>query len=333
MKNTPNASLEYLPMDIKSTLESQIDIAYTEFQYFDDSGLGAESSNQAIPTLFDVASITKLFTAAVLLKAIENNWLHFEDPISKFLPIGKVTDLKIIDLMTHQLKCEFWLAEIRARASNEEEFRSELLSVDLPNASRGSIHYHNLGYIYLGFILEHIYGIPLWEIFRRFLHYLKLENTFCGDSLPSSNFRMAPTEIVDRRTIVGVTHDESARLLGGIAGNAWIFSTAKDLVSFWNKWRDGSIVTEGFFQKHVNKSYDSSGNTPQGLGWWMRIPGFDVRGRKLLSHVWFTGGILAIDPNSNKCMALLTNRTMLGRDSQAYKNTMGKLIENKFFQQ
>jgi CubicO group peptidase (beta-lactamase class C family) len=67
--------------------------------------------------------------------------------------------------------------------------------------------------------------------------------------------------------IKNITHDETARLFGGITGHAGIFATAPDLIKFAKLWLKNDTLKELAFQ-----NYNLTGKLSQGLGWWGRIP-------------------------------------------------------------
>lgn len=134
------------------------------------------SSQRTINSNFEIGSVTKVFTAFVIYKAIKDSLCKLNDPIEKFLPLESapiVTQkITIRELLTHSSGLEridmsivykFW------NASNPyEHYSYESLLNYLQNASVGEkkYNYSNTGYMILGLILEKIYNKQLNAIFR-----------------------------------------------------------------------------------------------------------------------------------------------------------------------
>ena len=137
--------------------------------------------------------------------------------------------------------------------------------------------------------------------------------------------RIVPTEIdPNGKLIHGYVHDENAHSLGGIAGHAGLFSTAKDLAIFsqmmLNKGLYGwkiifSQNTVELFTTRVNIIPESS----RCLGW--DSPSGESSGGIYLSdasfgHTGFTGTSLWIDPENEIFVILLTNAVHPNRDNK-----------------
>ncbi len=84
------------------------------------------------------------------------------------------------------------------------------------------------------------------ENFYQLFTDLDLNNTHLG-FVGQKDFISPPTEKKGQDIIQNVTHDESARLLGGLAGNAGVFASILDLVKFGQAWIDGKIVDQRFW--------------------------------------------------------------------------------------
>jgi len=260
--------------------------------------------------LFDLASITKLYTTAIILRLAENNTLDLQQEIENFLPNYKGSDLKFIDLLSHNVDYGFPVGQLRKEFG--DNFYSEIAKLDVSVKPLGKTNYNNLGFIHLGIIIEQIYGNNLGDVFRSFFGEHGLKNTFAGDNLPIQK-QFAPTEIVDGRMIRGITHDETARLMNGVAGHAGIFSTSQDVA-----------LSQEFFERNILKNYDEA--SPQSLGFWLRIPSLPNYNNRFLSHSGFTGGLLALDLETQTVVSILNNRTIHGRDNQKHREVWGRIL-------
>lgn len=270
-----------------------------------------------IDTVYDVASITKLYTAALVLRQVQAKKIGLDDRMALYMKQGPfdASSLTVRDLLAHRVDYGFGLAEYRDKF--HEHFKEALLGVRAPERPTDTINYHNLNYIYLGYILEYLTGRTLHEQMTQFFADLGLHNTFIGKTVRELGINCPATEVLEDGSFVeGITHDESARLHGGLAGNAGVFASARDLAKFGGSWMTGEIVDNSLLQEAFH-NYDASGKNPQGLGWWMRLK----NGKKLpvgvYGHSGFTGCYLAINTNTREVTAVTTNRTLLGRDNEA----------------
>lgn len=150
-----------------------------------------------------------------------------------------------------------------------------------------------------------------------------------GPDIADQRISTPPTEIVGETVVQSVTHDESSRRLGGIAGNAGVFSSALDLALFGKAWLEGRVVSRDILNNLVFKNYDPAGTTPQALGWWLRITNPDGSVRPtpgIYSHTGFTGPVLAMNPNNGKVAAFTCNRTYYGRDNKLQRHIWQLLV-------
>ena len=95
-----------------------------------------------------------------------------------------------------------------------------------------TFHYSDTGFILLGELVRRVSGEPLDQFMRkRFYRPLGMKDTAFH---PPADWkpRIAPTEMLGSGLLRGTVHDGNARMLGGVAGHAGLFSTADDLARF-----------------------------------------------------------------------------------------------------
>ncbi len=259
--------------------------------------------------VFDIASITKVFTTLVLL----NSQINLDEPVSRYLQNFRQSRLSVKDLMIHNVDFGFGLSSIRDEQGSN--FGQYLKNLQVDKNPLGKANYSNLQYIYLGFILEQLYSKKLGDIFRDLFSQIGITNTFAGDDLSQCKGKIPPTEKVDGKIIHGITHDESARLLGGIAGNAGIFSSGNDLYKLLE------------FIETTNLLNQFTEILPgQSLGFWTRVPGIEHQPNDTISHSGFTGGLIAISRADQKKHVILCNRTINGRNYQGHKKIWDNVL-------
>ena len=252
-------------------------------------------------TLFDMASLSKLMgTTMAVLKLVEQNKLSFTNKLGDYFDncYGK-ENITIFDLMTHTsgIKAHFplWLRGITPDMAAETVLRE-----DLRYQTSSDVVYSCMGYILLAKILEKIENEPLDKIVNRLVFApLGMNNTcYCPKNKPcAATERDADTGEI----ICGVVHDENARFLNGISGNAGVFSDLDDCIKF------ATMVAEkgkGFIDERLF-DYAVTDFTPtlserRGIGFQ------HVYNR--YGHTGFTGTSIYNDKNSDLYAILLTNR-------------------------
>ena len=192
-----------------------------------------------VGTLYDLASLTKvvgLTTACMLL--VDSGQLELDAPIARYVPAFRGGPLKdrvtVRELLTHSAGLVADLPLYDSTATRA----AALATVDTTTlvAPPGtSYRYSDLSAIVLMQAVERVTGEPLdGFLARRVFGPLGMTAT---RFLPpaSSRDRIAPTEhdtVFRHRWLRGEVHDESAARLGGVSGNAGLFSNVLDLSRF-----------------------------------------------------------------------------------------------------
>jgi CubicO group peptidase (beta-lactamase class C family) len=133
----------------------------------------------------------------------------------------------------------------------------------------------------------------------------------------------APTEVCAwrGRRVVGEVHDENAAGLGGVAGHAGIFSTARDVAAFGQIFLDGGApLLRAETVAEMTRPQAEHGDTRRGLGWALWSPDPEASGNPFgpgaFGHTGFTGTSLWVDPSRELVVALLTNDVYGGRQGR-----------------
>lgn len=184
-------------------------------------------------TIFDLASISKVFTTTAAMVLYEQGLFQLDDPVAEHLPEfaanGK-ENVTIEQLMTHTSGFTAWIP-LYAQGKQEDRIQ-RVLAHPLANQPGTTYTYSDLNMITLGTLVERLSGQRLDEFIREHLtEPLGMHDTMYNP--PSSlKHRIAATEYqpaVGRGLVWGEVHDENAWSLEGVAGHAGVFSTAKDL--------------------------------------------------------------------------------------------------------
>jgi len=279
------------------------------------------SEAMTVDTIFDCASLTKVIaTTSSLMKLFEQGKLRLDDRVTEYLPEfqGGKSPITIRNLMTHFSGLRPDLDLKPAWSGYETGIRMALS--DKPAAAPGAqFVYSDINFILLGEIVRRLSGQPL----DRFAHQNIFEPLGMNDSMfqpPASlRDRIAPTETPLR----GVVHDPTARSMGGVAGDAGLFSTAGDLARFCEMMLGkGSRQGIRIFSPLTVEKFTTPQSPPdqpilRGLGWDIDSPYSSNRGELFpigsYGHTGFTGTSVWIDPNSQSYVILLTNSVHPGR--------------------
>jgi CubicO group peptidase (beta-lactamase class C family) len=268
-------------------------------------------------TVYDLASLTKVVgTTTAIMILFDEGRLELDAPVSKYLPAftgGHKDEVTIHHLLTHRSGLpagrDLWRA-----ARNPQEAR--LMVIDSPLTCKpGSCYiYSDLGADMLGMVVETLSGMGLDEFLEeRVFGPLAMDDTYFrpADSLRS---RIAPTEVMPPRgyPLQGEVHDENAYALGGVAGHAGLFSTAKDLAVFAQMMLNGGVYdgVRVLSDSAVALFTRRTAGT-RALGW-DTGDGAGGAGRYLTEraygHTGYTGTSMWIDPDREMFVILLTNR-------------------------
>lgn len=275
-------------------------------------------------TIFDLASITKVVsTTMVALCYMDVQGLKEDDTLDMFFdaPADKA-GITIKQIMTHTsgLPAHAPLYDICSAPSS---VCRTILKMPLLAPPGQNVVYSCLGYILLGAICEIVGGASLDELANRFVFEpLGLKNTTYKPK--GTNF--ATTEYCQKAKtwLNGVVHDENARFLGGVSGNAGVFSNIGDsavlAAMFANKgkWGGKTIVSQSVFERAVQ---DLTTHCEEGRGL-----GFAVKGRAAVScgsifpagsygHTGFTGTSMWVDAETSQYVVFLTNRVHPTREN------------------
>lgn len=272
-----------------------------------------------LDTKFDMASCSKILgTTFVAFHMIENGMLCLADTLGELLdnvPEDKKR-ITIKDLMTHTsgIPAEIWLYR---KTQSPDEALDCILNTPLAYPTGTGVSYSCMGFITLAKIMEKISGKNLFEMAKEWtFDPLGMKNTEYRGTDPSKpDFTIAYTE---EKTnfydgVPGIVHDENARYLGGISGNAGLFSTGNDVAKFCAMIaKKGEPIISERMMQIATRNYTPGLDENRGLGFQLSGPAFtffgDLFGDTGIGHTGYTGTSIAVDPETGLYVAYLTNR-------------------------
>lgn len=285
-----------------------------------------------LDTRFDLASLTKpLATAASVMALVEQGAIELNAQASRYLSELKTDDkrgITVRELLLHTSG----LPRVNALSQFDQGKAQALRLIaqePLVSAPGTRFNYSDLGFILLGSLVERVTGVPLDEYAeKRLFSPLKLHATRFNPQADTRDL-YAPTEERDGQVIRGVVDDPRAFRLGGVAGNAGLFSSARDVSRFAQMLlRHGELDgVQVLREDTVSAMLDPkrAGATKRALGWDAESPYAHGRGQlfsaRAVGHGGYTGTSLWLDPKQDLFVLMLSNRVHVGRKGSIHPLT------------
>lgn len=304
----------------------------------------SESSLVNADTLYDLASLTKALSTAVLtMVLLDQGRLNLSTRLEEIWPEIAPSDkrnITITQLLSHTSGLPGWrplyekLDQTLGRFP-EEVALSMILEEPLECEPGQKEIYSDLDYILLGLLLEKIADKSLNRLFDEFIAGpLDLADATyrpAGDFSDVVKNRIAPTEYSRERggLLKARVHDQNAEALLGIAGHAGLFGTALDVWKIIASLRAAYLDEPGeriVSSDTVRTFWDFQNGLPE-TGFAL---GFDRPAKtgaaagsrisaKAVGHLGFTGTSIWYDPQMDLGAVLLTNRVHPSRENEAIK--------------
>ena len=286
-------------------------------------------------TVFDLASLTKpLATALLIAMEREAGRLAFDDPAARYLVELDRDDkrhITLLDLLTHRSGLPKWVP-FYATAGDPSRVAAAIGDLPLDYETGTRVVYSDPSFISLGLAVERLAGAGLGALFaERIARPLGLavtgyrpdasllprvaasetgnehERRLAGDAAAGyTGWRMA--------VIRGEVHDGNAHFLGGVAGHAGLFGTAREVALLAEQFLPGSALlshdeTFAAFRANLTPGLDEH----RSIGWMLATTPDSSAGSALpadaFGHTGFTGTSVWVDPHTARVFVLLTNRT------------------------
>ena len=290
-----------------------------------------------LDTIYDLASLTKpLVTTLLCARRIELGELTLDSSVSHYLAEFDRTDKQIItirELLTHTSGLPAWRPIYLLTDDEPERAAGAIASLNLEYKPGTRVVYSDLGFIALGILLEHLTGQRLAELAKHeIFEPLNLTQTFFNPEVALQT-GIAACETGNayeldmckqtgageyqnsrKRLIWGEVHDGNAYFLGGAAGHAGLFSTARETYLLAQQFlADSSKLLNRETCQMFRENMTAGLEEARSIGWQLAATKDSSGGLDLppdsFGHNGFTGTSLWIDPEHQRVFVLLTNRT------------------------
>jgi CubicO group peptidase (beta-lactamase class C family) len=306
-------------------------------------------------TIFDMSSLTKVMaTTPSIMRLVEDGVLRLDDKVKRYLPefTGDGKDgITLSQLLSHYsgLRPDFDLSK---EWFGYKEALSELWKEKVVSAPGKEFAYSDLNFIALGEIVRVVSGKALDAFVQEeiFAPLGMVETSF----RPSADriARIAPTE-TRRNTLKylkgqasnpdidqmlrGEVHDPTAWRMGGVAGHAGLFSSARDVAIYAQallkngKYAGGRLLSAASVRAMTSPQSPIAASQVRGLGWDLKSSYSSPRGDLLpggYGHTGFSGTSLWVYPSVDAFIVILSNRVHPdgGKDINHLRGTIANIV-------
>lgn len=282
-------------------------------------------------TIFDLASLTKLFTTVATLSLVESGLLSLDEYIGEIDPrFVFLRDTTVGDVLSFRVSLQ--TPGRIDHASTREEGLQRLFNVQLCPTPDIRV-YSDMNAMVIKYVIESKTGKPFFDIIQESIlapagmteTYSVIPDELCSRCMCYNyEHRIENSQYILRtNTPCGTPHDPKSLLLslGGrdLCGHAGLFSTRKDMVRFAQALLTGKLISrESLCSIGVNRT-----GFPHGDGTYRQYLGYLCFSKHPFQHLsevphWmgdrsiglsgFTGNHLSIDPDLNRFVLFLGNR-------------------------
>ena len=309
--------------------------------------LGFRDPGDTLPiteeSIFQLASVTKQFTAAAVMLTVRKGLLCLEDRITKYFPeLGAYDGVTVRHLLTHTSGVpdyfddadwfiRIWKEEKRVPGNDEiVRFLCETKAKAYFAPGEG-LHYSNTGYNLLALLVERLSGIPFEEFLQKnIFEPAGMNATRCchirRDGVPFENYAQA-TVLEEEKWVADVDSEEDGVVTAfdGLNGDDYVFTNIFDMLTWDRALREGKVLSLEeqqlmYSPARLNNGedavYDEEDGMGYGFGWGIiREEGFGL----IVSH---SGGMPGVATwferflDADRVLVFLTNRDC--RDARAY---------------
>jgi len=245
-------------------------------------GIADRENNELLNenSIFNLASITKQFTATAIYLLVKEGKLSLDDEISKYIPkLNFYKGITINHLIHHTSGLPDYMQLLDEKGDKSKiatnDYVIELFAKEKPELDsepNKKWAYSNTGYFLLASIIEKASNKSYGEFLKeKIFNPLEMNNTnvlfVYKDSLKIDNLALGYTK---DSTGKWVGYNDYAKSFDGVYGQGRIYSTTSDLYKWDRAMKHNKILSESDVKNlFSNSALDSTGNTNYGFGWFL----------------------------------------------------------------
>lgn len=235
------------------------------------TGFAHDTVPNTINSKFQLASLSKTFTALAIVKLVEEGKMGLDNTIQDFYPYFPYTGVTIRSLLSHRSGLPYYQYEFERRVREEKvypdnqqvmQWFTEAKPVPKPlNLPDHYFAYNNTNYAILGAIIEKVSGLP-------FARYME-ENIFGPAGMLDTFAGTSTNPKLDEDRTHGYQNGRKLEkdFYDDIMGDKGIYSTAPDLLRYYNVLKSGKIVSkENLREMYTPRSFEHPGIRNYGYG-------------------------------------------------------------------
>lgn len=276
------------------------------FANFEDSVLIGEN------TPFQLASLSKTFTAVAVMQLVEKGKLSLDLTVKDYYPNFPYEGVTLRSLLSHRSGLPYYEYTFDLKARKEKVFPDNQMLIDwfinadpTPKTFNLPDHYfsyNNTNFAILAAIIEKVSGLSFKDYLRKeIFEPLKMSHSYFASELRDSTNRTFGYQ--NRRRIPYDIYDN-------IGGDKGVFSTTRDLLKWYQALRSESILRkETLREVYTPRSFEFPGLRNYGYGFRLWVN--DKQQTDYIYHTgWWKGynTIMFFDLREDFVIILLSNR-------------------------
>jgi CubicO group peptidase (beta-lactamase class C family) len=308
-------------------------------------------SQVTIETVYDIGNLSSVIsTAAILMRLVDEKRVNLDDKVIRYVQSFSVhgkADVTVRDLLRHTSGLAPWkpyyeellrentgkhMGILTSRGAREYIY-NDINRGELKFPLRSRQVYSDIGLILLGSIIENLTGMSLDRSAQKYVFFpLEMRSSSYVDlalvkrrGLLPVREMVAPTETCSwrKKMLWGEVQDDNAWAMGGIAGNAGIFTNAPDVINFADNMLKTFSGRGSFVKTETLNEFWSAGEDERfALGWEKPSAenGFNESGLsdQAVGFSSNTGCTIWLEPNKNFSLVFLSNRSCPTRSNKKY---------------
>ena len=218
---------------------------------------------------FQLASVSKTFTATAVLWCVEHNLLSLNDSLQKYFPQLPYKNIRIKDLLAHRSGLPNYIYFCSGKCNKGEFLTNEnviaLMAKDKPAAyalPNKKFEYCNTNYLLLASIIQKISGKKFQDFMREtFFEPLGMQHTFIYDYTDSADRKIA----ISYNSKWEIQHDDC---FDGVVGDKGCYSTVHDMFLWDKAFYEEKLLSQVMMKEaYAPRSFEHPGKRNYGYGW------------------------------------------------------------------
>lgn len=235
------------------------------------SGFAKDTIPNTMDSKFQLASLSKTFTALAIMKLVQEGKLGLESTIQEIYPGFPYAGVTVRSLLSHRSGLPYYQYEFDNRVRKEKLYPSNQQVMQwfteanpTPKVMNKPDHffaYNNTNYAILAAIIEKVSG-------QSFDQYMQ-ENIFTPAGMSHTFAGTSPHPEATRKRTQGYQNGRKLEkdYYDDIMGDKGIYSTAPDLLKYYQILKDGSVVSkENLREMYTPRSFEHPGIRNYGFG-------------------------------------------------------------------